>query len=1063
MNYLLLQIVYVQPSYSLLFLAVIAMGLLYIGLWRYRKKVQARFGLTEIISKIAPLRNETFFWLRLLCLAQCFFFGALATMQPVFHRAQEKVAASATGTSEGEKAPLPEVYDEVVFIMDVSSSMAAQDASEHDARFNRAKEIVEATVEHLGGMSISLYAFAGTCENEVPATMDYLYFRILLEALHLNETHVAGTNFAALIDEMQEKYLKAKVQRKTRFILLTDGEDTTLIDFPAQEKRKAETALVERLASFKKVGIVWDVVGLGSGSSSVIPGIIQESKPVYSTMQADFITRLANGSGGHYYFDNSLSLTRIVDGLVANTARIEKSNQKNEMKGEAALPLSSYPLFAAFLFLALAIILPERIRATVFVLLLCCSSSVFAQDPLAHGMNYYFSNRPDLAAQEFEALLSDKFSPEEKQVILYNMATALLAEGYLNEADHAFDEIDTKLITSPKVLQSYYLNRALCALQIATRSIELGPQGLSLIDLYNEAQGFIKKAESSLPQLQSPNNEALAQEIQRVKLRFDSAQLEWAIEEKSQTFRLNWFAGELSVRVEELTSYQLSSEEIKLYEEAIIQDVQRKSTLFLRGIFEEKQGLVPTFIEEKKKEIATLQGWELIEALDALRFAILLYNAKNDEAQIKKALLLIIEAHAYAAIFKEQNAEQLMWQNVEKERADFLSKLIEEKSALGKKQNDSSIDVPLAFQKELLSKLSGYLLKFGPEEALKYYTVLCQPENLSFSSLASDQKEPEAVRLFQALIARIGAKSEAFKEGGNRHDLDRLGSTLKLLEAAEKSYPKKEALIEAWRTFDQEYCLRFLLELALKNKTQETSDLFIFLWNKLKTEFPGKYNEAKASVDRDLGVLVDAQKRKSADQERSVTACLYSIVYELFYVNGVYPTKLVAQAEFATAYEKKAIDDLEFFQKMRQDEKPDLFEKTMDVLHMTTLNSLMSLENAKLDEKQKAELNQLQRLFCALYPSSITVEGEILAHKKALQFFEKLAQETQKNEAKQSEANPEPQKQKSGGGEQKLGAGQSNLEITPDEAWSTLLQMEKEDRTSENARAQIQTQVGKPW
>ena len=360
MNFLMLQVIYTEPSYSLLFLVVVAVVLLYFGLWRYRKKIQERFGAVEIINKIAPLRNETFFWLRLLCIAQCFFFGALALMQPVLPLsfAQEKTATDKVDEEESKEASLQESYDEVVFIMDVSSSMSAQDAGDHDARFVRAKEIVEAVVEHLGGVSVSLYGFAGTCENEVPATMDYLYFRILLEGLRLRERNDGGTNFSEVNDEIQEKHLKRKKRKKTRCILLTDGEDTTIVDLGTQERRKAEMVLIERIARFKKAGIVWDVVGLGSGTPSVIPGLVHESKPVYSTMQANFIKMFADGAGGHYYFDNSLSLARIVDGLIANTARIEGG--KNEK--DPVVPLFAYPLFAAFLFLALAILLPERIR-----------------------------------------------------------------------------------------------------------------------------------------------------------------------------------------------------------------------------------------------------------------------------------------------------------------------------------------------------------------------------------------------------------------------------------------------------------------------------------------------------------------------------------------------------------------------------------------------------------------------------------------------------------------------------------------------------------------------------
>ena len=692
-------------------------------------------------------------------------------------------------------------------------------------------------------------------------------------------------------------------------------------------------------------------------------------------------------------------------------------------------------------------------RTTIFVSLLFFMSSGLAQgqDTVSQGINYYFANRPDLAVKEFETLLQEKLSPEEKQVILYDIATALLAEGFLNEADHYFDEIDPALIVSPKVTQSYYFNRALCAVQIAKRAIELGPQGLSLIDLYNETRGFIKKAENSALQLEAPKNGALFQEIQHVQMRLSSAQLEWTIKEQSQSFRMDWFSEYLFRRVNELTTYQLSKGQRQLYEVAIVQDVMKNFTLFLGAIFEGKSTLVPTAIVENKKQILASHEWQLIQALEALRFLLVLYSAKNDEMQIEKGLELIVEAHAYATIFKSQIEQQALWQNVEKQRTDFFLQLLEEK------KHEASSSFKIIFQKMLLNKLREHLLKFGPEDTLKYYRLLCKNENESFEKLCFSQKESRTALTFQALFDRIDAKGKALKESGNVDEAERIASTLKELTAAEKSYPKKEELINAWLLFDQEYCLRFLLEAALKNNTQECIDFFALSWNGVTVKFPEKYKRVKASIDSALEQLVKAQ-----EQKKYATVCLNSIKYELFYVNGVYPTQLVDQLNFGIEYEKKAIDDLEFLQKNIKDvqsEQIDFLTKIVDVLHTTTLDSLMSLENAALDASQKKELSELQGLFCALYPALVSIEGEIMAHKKALRFFETVNQTVQENEIRQSEMQPDLQKQKTN--EQKM--GHSQLEITPDEAWSDLLMMENEDRKVQDEHVQIQTEIGKPW
>ena len=694
-------------------------------------------------------------------------------------------------------------------------------------------------------------------------------------------------------------------------------------------------------------------------------------------------------------------------------------------------------------------------KKIIFVGLLFCMSSCFAQDALSRGLNYYFAKRPDLAAKEFEALLQEKFSPEEKQVILYDIATSLLAEGFLNEADHYFDEIDPALIVSQKVIQSYYLNRALCALEIAKRAITLGPQGLSLIDLYNEIRGCLKKAENSVLQLAEPQRGALSQEIQHVQMRLNSAQLEWAVQEKSQSFRIDWFSEYPSSPPHELIAYKLSQNERQLDEVAKEKDVLRKCTLFLRDLFEGRSGLVATAIVEKKKQIVTLQGWLLIQALEELRFLLLLYNAKNDERQIEKALQLIVEAHAYANIFKSQKEQQTLWLSVEKQRTEFLLQLIEEKKC------ETSSNFQRTFQKALLNKVRAHLLKFSPEDTLKYYKLLCQHENESFAELCFGQKESTASPTFQALFDRIEAKCEALKETGNMVEAEKMSASLKELTAAEKSYPKKEDLIEAWLIFDQEYCLRFLLDAALRSKAQECINFFVFSWNIVKVKCPEKYNRVKASIDRASEELIN-QAQKSGDFTRYSTACLFSIKYELFYVNGVYPTQLVEQVTFGIEYEKRAIDDLEFLQKNMKDtqsEQLDFLTKILDVLHTTTLDSLMSLEDVALDANQKRELDELQGLFCALYSTLAGVEGEIMAHKKALMFLEKLQQEVQKNESRQSEMHSKFQKQKTD--EQTL--GQSHLEITTDEALSDLLRMESEDRKAQDERMQIQTEIGKPW
>jgi Ca-activated chloride channel family protein len=70
---------------------------------------------------------------------------------------------------------------DVFFLVDVSRSMTAEDASPN--RLQRARELVDETVEILGGDRVGLIEFAGTAAMRVPLTLNYGAFRTSLAEL----------------------------------------------------------------------------------------------------------------------------------------------------------------------------------------------------------------------------------------------------------------------------------------------------------------------------------------------------------------------------------------------------------------------------------------------------------------------------------------------------------------------------------------------------------------------------------------------------------------------------------------------------------------------------------------------------------------------------------------------------------------------------------------------------------------------------------------------------------------------------------------------------------------
>src|SRR5438445_13642420 len=206
----MMQIVYTQPAWGFLSFIAVAIVLLYVFLNRFRKRVIDRFGTIENIKKTAHLRSRRFFWLRVFCIAFAFLFATFALMEPM-EFIEEKTDVEKTDTQAAREG-----VDELVFIIDVSASMGSLDTRENNSRLSRAKEIVDATIKYLGGVNISLYAFAGDAKSIVPPTMDYLYFRILLQSLQINETGIPGTDFSVLVNQMKEKYFDSKIKKKVR-------------------------------------------------------------------------------------------------------------------------------------------------------------------------------------------------------------------------------------------------------------------------------------------------------------------------------------------------------------------------------------------------------------------------------------------------------------------------------------------------------------------------------------------------------------------------------------------------------------------------------------------------------------------------------------------------------------------------------------------------------------------------------------------------------------------------------------------------------------------------------
>ncbi|MFM9169845.1 MAG: VWA domain-containing protein [Phycisphaerales bacterium] len=111
---------------------------------------------------------------------------------------------------------------DVFFLVDVSRSMTAEDAAPN--RLQRARELVDETVESLGGDRVGLVEFAGTAAMRVPLTLNYGAFRTSLSELKPLSGARGGTALAKAIALAAASFPETSAGSRA-IVILSDGED----------------------------------------------------------------------------------------------------------------------------------------------------------------------------------------------------------------------------------------------------------------------------------------------------------------------------------------------------------------------------------------------------------------------------------------------------------------------------------------------------------------------------------------------------------------------------------------------------------------------------------------------------------------------------------------------------------------------------------------------------------------------------------------------------------------------------------------------------------------------
>jgi len=245
---------------------------------------------------------------------------------------------------------------DVVFVVDVSKSMLAEDLAPN--RLERAKLAIADVIAKLRGDRVGLLVFAGTAAVKCPLTLDYGFFRMMLDNVSVNSIERGGTMIGDAVRVVLDQMLDNQERKFRDIVLITDGEDHE--SFPVEAAKEAA-----------EKGVRLFIVGLGDENEGRRIPLTDESggrtfmkyqgREVWSRLDADTLREMALATPGGRYLNvatGTIDLGEVYLQLIGSAEKkelAEETIKRYEEKFQVFLG-------AAFLLLSLEALISERRR-----------------------------------------------------------------------------------------------------------------------------------------------------------------------------------------------------------------------------------------------------------------------------------------------------------------------------------------------------------------------------------------------------------------------------------------------------------------------------------------------------------------------------------------------------------------------------------------------------------------------------------------------------------------------------------------------------------------------------
>ncbi|MBA2662401.1 MAG: VWA domain-containing protein [Bradymonadaceae bacterium] len=314
---------FARPENLYWLLILLPLAAAWLSHWQWKRRVKADIGHAHMVDAMAERFSPTRDTVRAALVAAAVVLLIVALAQPQW------------GMTERE---IKRMGVDVVFALDLSSSMLAQDAAPN--RLLAAATEMRTVMSRLDGDRVGLVVFTSISFPQSPLTTDYAAINFFLSKLHPDQIPVGGTSVGAATRESIELLLGRKLSDKSEdsrhmrraknqvIVLVTDGED--------HESDPLATAALAR-----EHGIRLVTVGIGSPDGARVPtfdksgsltGHLRDSSGEYVITRLDETTlkEMAAKAGGlyiHYSGKNSVANT-----LVGYLNELEKTELESMLR-----------------------------------------------------------------------------------------------------------------------------------------------------------------------------------------------------------------------------------------------------------------------------------------------------------------------------------------------------------------------------------------------------------------------------------------------------------------------------------------------------------------------------------------------------------------------------------------------------------------------------------------------------------------------------------------------------------------------------------------------------------